>query len=31
MEIVASFENVEALKRFKEWAGKADILLDNVD
>jgi DNA excision repair protein ERCC-5 len=27
MEIVEVFDNVDALKRFQQWASKADILL----
>ena len=30
MEIVEAFDSVEALKRFAQWASKADILLKEV-
>lgn len=29
MEICTAFENTDALKRFKMWASKADVLLDD--
>jgi len=30
MEIVEIFDSIEGLKRFSEWASKADILLGNL-
>lgn len=30
MEIVEAFDNIDALKRFAEWASKPDLLLQNV-
>ena len=31
MEIVSAFETEEALNRFKEWAEKADVLLEDAE
>ena len=31
MEIISCFQDLEALRRFRAWAERADILLDNVE
>jgi len=30
MEIVTAFESIDGLRRFKQWASKADVLLEDM-